>query len=95
MNEKMFCFQCEQTYGGSGCTVSGVCGKNPAVAKGQDLLTGALIGLIMLFCSPIEIPWPGRKQNEPINKGLSRLRRPEVTHTYARRAQKVLTHHKS
>ena len=45
MNEKMFCFQCEQTYGGSGCTVSGVCGKNPAVAKGQDLLTGALIGL--------------------------------------------------
>ena len=54
-----------------------------------------MIGLIMLFCSPIEIPRPGRKQNEPINKGLSRLRRPEVTHTYARRAQKVLTHHKS
>ncbi len=28
-----------------------------------------MIGLIMRFCSPIEIPWPGRKQNEPINKG--------------------------
>ena len=29
----------------------------------------AMIGLIMLFCSSIEIPWPGRKQKEPINKG--------------------------
>ena len=28
-----------------------------------------MIGLIMLFCSSIEIPWPGRKQKEPINKG--------------------------
>ena len=28
-----------------------------------------MIGLIMLFCSPIKIPWPVRKQNEPINKG--------------------------
>ena len=45
MNNRMFCFQCEQTCGGSGCTVNGVCGKNPAVAKAQDLLTGALIGL--------------------------------------------------
>ena len=45
MNGKMFCFQCEQTSGGSGCTASGVCGKNPAVAQAQDLLTGALIGL--------------------------------------------------
>ena len=29
----------------------------------------AMIGLIMLFCSSIEIPWPSRKQKEPINKG--------------------------
>lgn len=28
-----------------------------------------MIGLIMPFCSSIEIPWPGRKQKEPINKG--------------------------
>ena len=28
-----------------------------------------MIGLIMLFCSSIEIPWPGRKQKEPTNKG--------------------------
>lgn len=25
--EKMFCFQCEQTAGGKGCTINGVCGK--------------------------------------------------------------------
>ncbi len=41
----MFCFQCEQTAGGKGCTVSGVCGKKPEVANKQDELTGALIEL--------------------------------------------------
>jgi hydroxylamine reductase len=41
----MFCFQCEQTAGGKGCTKTGVCGKNAIVANGQDELTGALIGL--------------------------------------------------
>jgi hydroxylamine reductase len=44
MNE-MFCFQCEQTVGGKGCTKVGVCGKNSVVANGQDELTAALIGL--------------------------------------------------
>lgn len=42
----MFCFQCEQTAGCNGCTGSrGVCGKTADVAKAQDELTGALIGL--------------------------------------------------
>ncbi len=41
----MFCYQCEQTAGGKGCTVSGVCGKNPDVANRQDELVGALVGL--------------------------------------------------
>lgn len=41
----MFCFQCEQTAGGKGCTKSGVCGKNPEVANLQDELTCALVGL--------------------------------------------------
>lgn len=45
MDSKMFCFQCEQTAGCSGCTVSGVCGKTSATANLQDELTGALIGL--------------------------------------------------
>jgi len=41
----MFCFQCEQTAGGKGCTNVGVCGKKPEVANKQDELTCALIGL--------------------------------------------------
>lgn len=46
MNHKMFCFQCEQTAGCAGCTgKAGVCGKTADVAKLQDELTGALIGL--------------------------------------------------
>ena len=42
---QMFCFQCEQTAGGKGCTVSGVCGKKPEVANRHDELVCALIGL--------------------------------------------------
>ena len=46
MNRKMFCFQCEQTAGCTGCTGrAGVCGKTANVAKLQDELTGALVGL--------------------------------------------------
>lgn len=41
----MFCFQCEQTAGGKGCTKVGVCGKQPEVSNKMDELTGALIGL--------------------------------------------------
>lgn len=41
----MFCFQCEQTAGGKGCTIAGVCGKKPDAAKKHDELTCALIGL--------------------------------------------------
>lgn len=46
MEKNMFCFQCEQTAGCNGCTGKrGVCGKTADVAKAQDELTGALIGL--------------------------------------------------
>ncbi len=46
MNQKMFCFQCEQTAACSGCTGSaGVCGKSSTTANLQDQLTAALIGL--------------------------------------------------
>ncbi|MGB5615222.1 MAG: hydroxylamine reductase [Desulfobacterales bacterium] len=41
----MFCFQCEQTSKGEGCTKIGVCGKQPEVAALQDLLVYALKGL--------------------------------------------------
>lgn len=46
MEQKMFCYQCEQTARCNGCTgAAGVCGKDAAVAALQDELTGALIGL--------------------------------------------------
>ena len=45
MENKMFCFQCEQTAGCTGCTQAGVCGKSADTARLQDELTGALIGL--------------------------------------------------
>ena len=46
MDNKMFCYQCEQTAGCTGCTgKAGVCGKTSDVAHLQDELTGALIGL--------------------------------------------------
>ena len=46
MDNKMFCYQCEQTAGCAGCTGAiGVCGKTADVAQLQDELTGALIGL--------------------------------------------------
>jgi hydroxylamine reductase len=41
----MFCYQCEQTAKGTGCTVQGVCGKSPEVAGLQDLLIYSLTGL--------------------------------------------------
>jgi len=41
----MFCFQCEQTSKGEGCTKIGVCGKKPEVAALQDLLVYAIKGL--------------------------------------------------
>ncbi len=44
----MFCFQCEQTAKGQGCTIMGVCGKTPEVATLQDLLIYTLRGLSQL-----------------------------------------------
>ena len=41
----MFCYQCQETAGGKGCTVKGVCGKNEDVAKLQDLLIYTLKGI--------------------------------------------------
>ena len=41
----MFCFQCEQTAKGEGCTKIGVCGKQPEVAALQDLLLYTVKGL--------------------------------------------------
>ena len=45
MENKMFCYQCQETAGCKGCTVSGVCGKKPEVAAIQDLLIYVTKGL--------------------------------------------------
>ena len=44
----MFCNQCEQTAKGAGCTVQGVCGKQPDTAAVQDLIVYALRGLALV-----------------------------------------------
>ena len=45
MDNSMFCYQCEQTMGGKGCTKLGVCGKTPEVANLQDLLIYQIKGI--------------------------------------------------
>lgn len=45
MNTQMFCYQCQETAGCKGCTVSGVCGKTPKTAALQDLLVYITKGL--------------------------------------------------
>ncbi len=45
MENKMFCYQCQETAGGCGCTLAGVCGKNAEVAAMQDLLIYVTKGL--------------------------------------------------
>ncbi|MDP2864906.1 MAG: hydroxylamine reductase, partial [Elusimicrobiota bacterium] len=47
MSENMFCYQCEQAAKGTGCTVQGVCGKDPETAKMQDLLLWQAKGISM------------------------------------------------
>ena len=60
MDEKMFCFQCEQAANGCACVGNaGVCGKSAETADAQDALTGALIGfaeLLVELGQPIQPP---------------------------------------
>lgn len=63
---EMFCFQCEQTAGGKGCTKMGVCGKKPDVANKQDELTCALIGLARAAATKV----PGKAADRLMLQGL-------------------------
>jgi len=62
----MFCFQCEQTAGGTGCSRVGVCGKKPEVARKHDELICALIGL----ARAAEGKKPGVDVDELVMQGL-------------------------
>ncbi|MDF2566953.1 MAG: hydroxylamine reductase [Oscillospiraceae bacterium] len=54
MDYPMFCYQCEQTAGGKGCTKLGVCGKTPEIANLQDLLIYQLKGISCYAMNLIE-----------------------------------------
>ena len=45
LDYEMFCYQCEQTANGKGCTRLGVCGKTPEIANLQDLLIYQVKGI--------------------------------------------------
>ncbi|MEG2407041.1 MAG: hydroxylamine reductase, partial [Clostridiales bacterium] len=51
----MFCFQCEETAKGTGCTKGGVCGKTPQTAKLQDDIIAALIIMAKTIKNPTPI----------------------------------------
>ncbi len=63
MEYPMFCYQCEQTAGGKGCTKMGVCGKTPEIAALQDLLIYQIKGI---SCYAKEIVEKG----ENVDKGI-------------------------
>lgn len=50
MENRMFCFHCQETANGEGCRLAGVCGKSPEVACAQDLLIYVLKGLGVVAC---------------------------------------------
>ena len=66
MESKMFCFQCQETAGCSGCTKFGVCGKSPDLARMQDLLIYTTKGLS-------EITSRLRKEGKEVSKDVNHL----------------------
>ena len=58
---EMFCFQCQQTAGGSGCVKTGVCGKQPETAHLQDALVCRLIRLAEVCQARQEFPAADRR----------------------------------
>ena len=63
---KMFCYQCQETAGGTGCTGSGVCGKTPELAAMQDLLVYVTKGLSAVTTQL-------RRENKTVDKSVNRL----------------------
>ena len=66
MENKMFCYQCQETAGCKGCTISGVCGKKPEVARMQDLLVYVTKGL---SCVTARM----REEGIPVEKDVNHL----------------------
>lgn len=66
MKEKMFCYQCQETAGCTGCTQAGVCGKQPDVAAMQDLLVYVTRGLSAVTTAL-------RKEGQPVSEQVNHL----------------------
>lgn len=66
----MFCYQCEQSANGKGCTVSGVCGKNPDIAALQDLLVENLKGVAIYAQLAGEMGLADREADVLMTEGL-------------------------
>ena len=66
----MFCYQCQETAKGSGCTVRGVCGKTDSVAGLQDLLLYAIKGIALLQKKGLESGIKFPKANHFMLNGL-------------------------
>lgn len=66
IDNKMFCFQCQETAGCSGCTKVGVCGKKPETAKIQDMLVYVTKGIS-------EVTTLLRKEGKDISENVNHL----------------------
>jgi len=66
MEQKMFCYQCQETAGCKGCTIYGVCGKQPETAAMQDLLVYVTKGLSAVTTQL-------RAENQNIDKSVNHL----------------------
>ena len=70
MEERMFCRQCEQTSQGTGCTMQGVCGKDPTVSALLDLLIYALKGISIYAKMARELGFSDKETDLFIKEGL-------------------------
>lgn len=66
MERHMFCYQCQETAGNKGCTVTGVCGKVPEIAALQDVLVYATKGIS-------EVAARLRREGKPIAASVNHL----------------------
>ena len=66
MEKTMFCYQCQETAGCSGCTKFGVCGKSPDLARMQDLLIYTTKGLS-------EVTTRLREEGKEVSKDVNHL----------------------
>lgn len=66
MDNKMFCFQCQETARNFGCTVAGVCGKKPETANLQDLLIYVTKGLS-------QVATRLRKEHKAVSKDVNHI----------------------